>query len=110
MQAAALPLPPNKLTILKLLNSSSLIFVSYVSISAFVIYTCMYGFRKPFTVGLYSNVFFLGISYKVCLVIAQVLGYMCSKFYGIKFISGMQPERRASTILLCIGIAWASCL
>ena len=110
MQAAALPLPQNKLTIIKWLNSSSLIFVSYVSISAFVIYSCMYGFRKPFTVGLYSNIFFLGISYKVCLVIAQVLGYMCSKFYGIKFISGMQPERRASTILLCIGIAWASLL
>ena len=70
----------------------------------------MYGFRKPFTVGLYSNLFFLGISYKVCLVIAQVLGYMCSKFYGIKFISAMQPAKRAGYILICIGIAWASLL
>ncbi len=53
----------------------------------------MYGFRKPYTVGTYNNIFFLGISYKVCLVIAQVLGYMCSKFYGIKFIAEMKPEK-----------------
>ena len=110
MQATALPVPDNKSIVLRWLNSSSLVFVSYVSICAFVVYSCMYGFRKPFTVGLYSNVFFMGISYKVCLVIAQVLGYMCSKFYGIKFISGMQPERRAVTILICIGTAWASLL
>ncbi len=70
----------------------------------------MYGFRKPYTVGTYSNLFFLGISYKVCLVIAQVLGYMCSKFYGIKFISGMKPQRRAAYIIIFIAIAWASLL
>ncbi len=70
----------------------------------------MYGFRKPYTVGTYSNLFFLGISYKVCLVIAQVLGYMCSKFYGIKFISGMKPQRRGAYIIIFIAIAWASLL
>ncbi len=70
----------------------------------------MYGFRKPYTVGSYDNFFFLGISYKVCLVIAQVLGYMFSKFYGIKFISAMKPERRAGYILLFISIAWVSLL
>lgn len=70
----------------------------------------MYGFRKPFTVGVYNSLFFMGISYKVCLVIAQVLGYMCSKFYGIRFISGMKPERRAAYILICIGIGWLSLL
>lgn len=110
MQATAIPLPQNKTVVLRWLHSSPVVFVSYVSICAFVIYSCMYGFRKPFTVGLYSKVFLFGISYKVCLVIAQVLGYMCSKFYGIKFISAMQPQKRAATILLCIGIAWASLL
>jgi hypothetical protein len=84
--------------------------VIYISLCAFVTYSCMYGFRKPFTAATYSNIYFLGISYKVCLVIAQVFGYMCSKFYGIKFISGMKPEQRAAYILLCIGIAWASLL
>ncbi|MGF2411591.1 MAG: DUF5690 family protein, partial [Ferruginibacter sp.] len=92
------------------LNRQPLLLVIYISLCAFVIYSCMYGFRKPYTAATYNNIFFLGISYKVCLVIAQVLGYMCSKFYGIKFISGMKPELRSAYILLFIGIAWASLL
>jgi len=89
---------------------SPLIVVTYISVCAFVIYSCMYGFRKPYTVATYGNLHFLGISYKVCLVIAQVLGYMCSKFYGIRFISGMLPENRARYIVIFIGIAWLSLL
>lgn len=92
------------------LNQQPLMFVIYISLCAFVIYSCMYGFRKPYTAATYNNIFFLGISFKVCLVIAQVLGYMCSKFYGIKFISGMKAEHRSAYILLFIGIAWASLL
>jgi MFS family permease len=92
------------------LKKSPAIVVIYISLCAFIIYSCMYGFRKPYTVAAYSNIFFLGISYKVCLVIAQVLGYMCSKFYGIKFISAMKPELRAPYIILFIGIAWVSLL
>jgi MFS family permease len=92
------------------LNKSPIATVIYFSLCAFVIYTCMYGFRKPYTVAEYNNIFFLGMPYKVCLVIAQVIGYMCSKFYGIKFISAMQPSKRAFYIILFIGIAWASLL
>lgn len=92
------------------LKRSPLVLVIYISLCAFVIYSCMYGFRKPYTAATYNNIFFLGISYKVCLVIAQVLGYMCSKFYGIKFISGMKPGHRAGYIVLFIGIAWLSLL
>jgi len=68
------------------MQNSPVFLLFIVSFAAFVVYTGMYGFRKPFTVGLYANWNFLGISYKVCLVIAQVLGYMCSKFYGIRFV------------------------
>ncbi len=107
MPAGALQVAHNK-NILRWLNSSPVWFVAYVSMCAFMVYSCMYGFRKPFTVGVYNNIVFLGISYKVCLVIAQVLGYMCSKFYGIRFISAMRPEKRASYILICVGIAWLS--
>ena len=92
------------------LNGSPLAVVCYMSLSAFVIYSCMYGFRKPYTAATYNGVYFLGISYKVCLVIAQVLGYMLSKFYGIRFISGMLPQKRAHYIILFIGIAWLSLL
>jgi Family of unknown function (DUF5690) len=92
------------------LNSSPVVFVLYASICAFAVYSCMYGFRKPYTVGLYSDTPFQGIAYKVCLVIAQVLGYMLSKFYGIRFIAAMKPQRRPLFILLFIGIAWLSLL
>jgi len=92
------------------LKSSSLVFVIYVSFAAFVAYSSMYGVRKPYTVGLYPNLFYMGISYKVCLVIAQVMGYMISKFYGIRFISGMQPQNRIRYIIYFIGIAWLSLL
>ncbi len=84
--------------------------VVYLSLCAFVVYSCMYGFRKPYTVGTFENRTFFGISYKVCLVIAQVLGYMLSKFYGIRFIAAMPPKRRTYFILLFIGIAWVSLL
>lgn len=84
--------------------------VCVMSFSAFTIYSCMYGFRKPYTVATYTNTYFLGISYKVCLVVAQVLGYMLSKFIGIRFISAMQPAKRAYFIILFIGLAWLSLL
>ncbi len=92
------------------LAKTPLLSVCLMSFSAFVIYSCMYGFRKPYTVATYTNVFFLGISYKVCLVIAQVVGYMISKFIGIRFISAMQPAKRAYFIVLFIGLAWLSLL
>jgi hypothetical protein len=92
------------------LAKTPLLSVCLMSFSAFVIYSCMYGFRKPYTAATYANVFFLGISYKVCLVIAQVIGYMISKFIGIRFISAMQPAKRAYFIVLFIGIAWLSLL
>jgi hypothetical protein len=77
-------------------------FILYVSLTSFVVYACMYGFRKPFTAASYDGIRFFGISYKVVLVIAQVLGYMLSKFYGIRFIAGMDPAKRAGFIIRLI--------
>lgn len=92
------------------LQQSPLAFVLYVSITSFIVYASMFGFRKPFTAATFSNYQFMGISYKVCLVIAQVVGYMLSKFYGIKFIGTMKPENRAKNIFILIGLAWLSLL
>ncbi|HXB10081.1 MAG TPA: DUF5690 family protein [Puia sp.] len=94
----------------RLQRSPAWVFVLYVSLTSFVVYACMYGFRKPFTAATYSGVLFFHISYKVVLVIAQVAGYVLSKFYGIRFIAGMRPEKRAGYIVLLIFIAWASLL
>jgi hypothetical protein len=82
----------------------------YAAVCSFSVYFCMYAFRKPFTAAGFEGMSFLHIDYKVWLVTAQVNGYMLSKFYGIKFISGMQGEKRASTIIKLILFAWLSLL
>ena len=107
MSDTFVPLPINKKIFLRL-SQSTLLFIIYSSVTVFVIYTCMYGFRKPYTVGLYEGITYLGVSYKVCLVIAQVLGYMISKFIGIKFISSIIPKKRANYLMICIAVAWTS--
>jgi MFS family permease len=53
---------------------------------------------------------FAGISYKVWLVSAQVVGYMLSKFYGIRYISAMPLNRRGASIILLITAAWVALL
>ena len=86
------------------------VFILYVSLTSFTVYTSMYGFRKPFTAASYDGIAFWGISYKVVLVISQVLGYMSSKFYGIRFIAGMDPAKRAGFIVKLVLTAWTSLL
>lgn len=70
----------------------------------------MYGFRKPFTAASFEGIHLFGISYKVILVISQVIGYMMSKFYGIRFIASMLPSRRAGFIIRLILVSWISLL
>lgn len=76
-------------------------------VAAFGTYFCMYGFRKPFTTiaDEPGQVLVWGLSFKVVLVISQTLGYMLSKFIGIKVISEMPRQRRAAAILVLIGCA-----
>lgn len=107
----AFPSAGTRLTLqARLQRSPAWVFVLYVSLSAFIVYTCMYGFRKPFTAASYDGLTLFGISYKVVLVISQVLGYMLSKFYGIRFIAGMEPSKRAGFIIKLILTAWLSLL
>ena len=44
------------------------------------------------------------------LVIAQVIGYTLSKFFGIKIIAELPPQRRIAGIVLLIAIAEAALL
>ncbi len=80
------------------------------ALSAFCVYTCMYAFRKPFTVGEFAGLKFLGVDYKIWLVISQTVGYTLSKFFGIKFIAELKSNNRTLTILKFIGIAWLALL
>lgn len=78
--------------------------------AAFGAYFCMYGFRKPFTAAAYEELTVWGLGYKSVLVTAQVLGYMLSKFIGIRVIAEMRAERRARMLLLLIGFAHVALL
>lgn len=83
-------------------------FLSYAALVSFGTYFCMYTFRKPFTVATFENLSFLGIDYKIILIITQVLGYVFSKFIGIKVISELNPEKRFIYLLGMILFAEAS--
>ncbi len=84
--------------------------VVWALIASFGAYFCMYAFRKPFNTGLYEGLALWGISYKTILILAQVAGYMVSKFLGIKIISELKASKRTSLALLLIGIAQVSLL
>lgn len=80
------------------------------ALAAFGAYTSVYAFRKAFTAATFSGMHVWGVDYKVWLVIAQVFGYMLSKFYGIKFIAALNPAKRSRALLILIGIAWLALL
>ena len=66
----------------------------YASILIFLVYTCAYAFRKPFTVGLYEGETLWGFDIKILYVLFEVIGYACSKFLGVRFLPGMKPNQR----------------
>lgn len=88
-----------------LLRTSKANFATYAIIAAFGTYFCMYAFRKPFAVATFEGMSLWGVDYKILLIISQVLGYMLSKFIGIKVIAELGRSRRVVTLLALIGIA-----
>ena len=82
----------------------------FASIITFLTYCTVYGYRKGFTVCTFEGMAFAGVSYKVWLVITQVLGYACSKFYGIRFIAELKKIGRGRVILMLTSISWLSLL
>ena len=79
----------------------------WCTVSAFGTYACMYGFRKPFTAGVYVDDPF-SPGFKATLVGSQVLGYTVSKLIGIRVIAEMTPQRRIATLLGLIAVAEAA--
>jgi hypothetical protein len=78
----------------------------FASVITFLTYCTVYGFRKGFTICTFEGISYAGVSYKVWLVISQVLGYASSKFYGIRFISELKKMGRGKVILYLTGISW----
>jgi len=87
-----------------------LVLAAFAMTAAFTAYLSMYGFRKPFTAVGYSDVpdiYLLGatFSYKAIAVTSQLLGYMFSKFMGIKFASEASLSARVPIVLGLITFA-----
>lgn len=80
----------------------------YAALVAFLTYASVYAYRKPFTVAGFDGLAYWGIRYQTLLIIFQGIGYMLSKFYGIRFISELKRMGRWKTALTLIGIAWLS--
>lgn len=87
------------------INRLDIRFLSFSAFASFGTYFCMYAFRKPFTVAVFENLAFMGVDYKILLIISQVLGYMLSKFIGIKLISELKQSHRLPYLLVMIALA-----
>ncbi len=71
----------------------------YASILIFLVYTCAYAFRKPFTVGLYSGETLWGFDVKILYVLFEIIGYALSKFIGTRLLPGMKSHQRIYYII-----------
>ena len=90
-----------------LIKRSKIISSIYIAVICFLTYACVYAFRKPFTVGFYTDQpSYWGIDFKNVLVISQVLGYAISKVIGIKFVSELKKVGRGKILLFLILLSW----
>lgn len=89
-------------------HANPFVFSLYASLVAFCAYTCIFSFRKPFTVATFEGMTFMDVDYKILLISVQVIGYMISKFIGIKVIAEMSGEKRALGIFAMIAVAGLS--
>ncbi|MGC4022847.1 MAG: DUF5690 family protein [Cyclobacteriaceae bacterium] len=85
-------------------------FTLYASVASFCLYTCIFSLRKTFGAATYEGISYWGIDYKAWMVISQVVGYLISKFIGIKVASELQSKQRSKTILFLVSIATISWL
>lgn len=86
-------------------KSSGFTFALYTSVAAFCTYACIFAVRKTFGAGIYENMSFWGVDFKVLMVISQAVGYMISKFIGIKVVSESGSDNRGRGIFIALTIA-----
>ncbi len=95
---------PKKLN--QIINQSTFTQTLFASVTAFFTYMCFYPFRRAYTAATYEDLAFFGVSFKILIITAQVLGFAVSKGLGIKYVSEMLPENRSRNLLIMIGLSW----
>src|SRR5690606_39101204 len=80
--------------------------------AAFSTYFCMYAFRKPLSAGTFEGIvpWGAGVQLKTAFLIAQILGYTCSKYLGTRVLSELDQEKRPHTIVGLITASWVALL
>ncbi|PWU04944.1 MAG: hypothetical protein C5B52_00430 [Bacteroidetes bacterium] len=91
-------------------NYNQIAVAIYAATAAFLTYASVYAYRKAFTVATFEGIRFWGIPYQTLLIISQVIGYMASKFYGIKFIAELKRMSRWKVVTVLMLIAWIALL
>lgn len=87
---------------------SDFLFILWAGGAALLSYSLVYALRKPYTAATFDGFEILGMDYKVVVTIAQIIGYVISKFIGIKLISELKRENRLKYILGFIVLAEVS--
>lgn len=75
----------------------------------------MYAFRKPFNAVTYEGFEVFGSALKPILIVSQIIGYMASKFIGVKVISELKNNQRSRfmigfimfSLTMLVGFAFA---
>jgi MFS family permease len=91
-------------------DSKKILIALFAAAVSFLTYASVYAYRKPFTVAEFNGLQYGGISYQSLLIICQVMGYMISKFFGIKFIAELKRRGRWKAGAVLLGTAWISLL
>lgn len=79
--------------------------VLLIGLTTFSLYTFMYAVRRPFSALVYDNMILWGANVKIWMVLAQLLGYTLSKFYGIRLLGKIKPEDRGIYLISILTVA-----
>ncbi len=86
------------------------LFILWAGGTALLSYSLVYALRKPFTAAEFNGLQVMGMDYKIAVSVVQLLGYVCAKMLGIKFISELRPEGRLKFIIGSAALSEASLL
>ena len=84
---------------------SDLLFILWAGGAALLSYSLVYMLRKPYTAAAFEDLEVFNMDYKVAVTIVHILGYVVSKFMGIKLISELRREERLRFILMSVVMA-----
>lgn len=71
----------------------------YASLLIFLLYTCCYAYRKPFTAAIYEGETLWGFDLKILYVLSEIIGYALSKFIGVHILPSMKKHQRMFYII-----------